>query len=86
MVPQKNAHTILNDPNDLIDRNGPNGPNGPTGPNSLNDPNDLIGRIGPNGPDDPNILQDATGRTLRRRGCGTDFKCKCGGIVKNEIW
>ena len=28
--------------------------------------------------------QDATERTLRRRCCGTN--CKCGGIVRNQIW
>ena len=29
--------------------------------------------------------QDATERTLRRRGCGL-INCKCGGIVRNQIW
>ena len=34
--------------------------------------------------------QDATERTLRRRGCRTNnnelINCKCGGIVRNQIW
>ena len=29
--------------------------------------------------------QDATERALRRRGCGL-ISCKCGGIVRNQIW
>ena len=28
--------------------------------------------------------EDATERTLRRRGCG--ITCNCGGIVRNDIW
>ena len=31
------------------------------------------------------IKQDATERTLRRRGCGL-INCKCREIVRNEIW
>ena len=31
------------------------------------------------------VQQDATERTLRRRGCGL-IKCKCGGIVKKYIY
>ena len=34
--------------------------------------------------------QDATERTLRRRGYRTNnnelINCKCGGIVRNQIW